>query len=100
MSKGIGIASLVFGILAIFVPVVSLYVVWLALGLAGVAAFAGDRTFSVATLLICLVNVIFLSPATILELEGVSFLKTCTIVFFIAPVAGLIICSRKSSVLF
>ncbi len=95
MSKGIGIASLVFGILAIFVPVVSLYVVWLALALAALAAFTGDKALSVATLLVCLVNVIFLSPATILVLGGVSFLKTCTLGLFLAPIVGLIIGNRK-----
>ena len=93
MSKGLGIAALVIGVLSIIVPMVSLYVVWLALILATIAAITGDKTFSIATFVICLVNVLFLSPATWMalageEMAGGSFLKAGTIVLFLAPIAG------------
>lgn len=95
MSKGLGIAALVLGILSIFVPVVSLYVVWLALILATVAAVAGDKTFSIATFTLCLINILFLSLATWMalageKLSGGSFLKAGTVILFIAPIGGLI----------
>lgn len=62
MAKGLGVASLVVAILGIFVPVVTIYVVWLALILAALAGFLGDKVFPIASLLACLINVIFLSP--------------------------------------
>lgn len=101
MSMGLGIAALVIGILSIFVPVVSLYVVWLALILATLASATGDKTFSIATFVICLINVLFLSPATWMalageEMAGGFFLKAGTVILFIAPVAGLIFAIIRS----
>jgi hypothetical protein len=95
MSKGLGIAALVIGILSIIIPVISLYVVWLALILATITALAGDKTFSIATFAICLVNVLFLSPMTWLalkgeELAGGSFLSVGTFILFLAPIVGLV----------
>jgi hypothetical protein len=96
MSTGLGIAALVFGILSIFIPVISLYVVWLALALATIAALSGDKTYSIATFVICLVNVLFLSPATWMAFSGEalsrgSALKVFTIVMFVAPIAGILL---------
>lgn len=101
MSKGLGIAALVIGILSIIVPIISLYVVWLALILATIAALSGDKTYSIATFVICLVNVLFLSPATWMALAGEemvkgSFLKVGTIILFLAPMLALIIAVVRS----
>jgi hypothetical protein len=102
MAKGLGIAALVISILSIFVPVVTLYVVWLALALAAVAGFLGDRVFPIASLVICLVNIVFLSPLTWAALAGESmsggfFLKIGTIIMFIAPIVGLILGAKKGT---
>lgn len=95
MSKGLGIAALVIAILAIIVPLVSLYVVWLALVLATFALVTGDTTFSIASFVICLVNVLFLSPATWMVFAGEemvhrSGLKVFTILLFLAPITGFV----------
>ena len=93
MNKGFGIAALVFAILSIFIPAVSIYVVWLALVLATLAALTGDKVFSFSTFLICLVNVIFLSPLTMLVLvqKEMGSIRILTIILFLAPIAGLLI---------
>ncbi len=98
MSKGFGIAALVLAILGIFVPIVSIYVVWLALILTAVAAFAGDRSLSIAAFVICLVNVLFLSPATLVEFgakQGGSGLATFTVILFVIPLIGFIVKYKK-----
>ena len=100
MGKGLGIAALVIGIISILVPVITLYVVWLALILAAVAGYGGEKTYSVATIAICLVNLLFLSPSTWLALTGEniaggSFLLIGTIIMFIAPIAALVLRSKK-----
>jgi hypothetical protein len=96
MARGLGIGALVIGILSLTVPVISLYVVWLALLLAAVAAVAGDKTFAIATFAICLVNVLFLSPATWLAFAGEQHaggiaLRLLTTILFAAPLAILVI---------
>lgn len=63
MSKGFGIAALVFAILAIFIPL-GIFVSALAIGLACMAALSGDRIFATATAIIAMINTIFLSPST------------------------------------
>ena len=101
MAKGLGIAALVISILSIFIPVVSLYIVWLALILATIAAIFDAKTLTIATFAICLVNVLFLYPTTWTALVGERmagsfFLKAFTITLFIAPIAGLIYGSMRS----
>jgi hypothetical protein len=102
MDKGFGIAALVIAVVAIFIPVVSLYVVYVALILAIIAAFSGDKIFSVATLAICLVNVMFLSPLTVIALIGsaasrhASGLLIFTIIMFVLPIVGMIMAKKKS----
>jgi hypothetical protein len=64
VHKGFGLAALVLSMLAIFVPVVTIYMVLLAVGLAAVAGFLGDRAFTVASVAISVVNIVFLSPST------------------------------------
>lgn len=95
MAKGLGIAALVVSILAIFVPIVTVYVIWLALILAAVSGFMGDKAFPIASLLVCLLNLVFWSPATWIafhgeHIQGGSFFRITTIILFIAPIAGLI----------
>lgn len=70
MDKGFGIAALVLAILAIFVPVVGIFVSGLALVLAAISALSGDRVFATATPLIAGVNTFFLSPSVWMAMGG------------------------------
>jgi hypothetical protein len=96
VSKGFGLASLMVSIIGIIVPVVTIYVVWLALALASTAAFFGNKKYTISSFFTCLINVLFLSPLTLALLYGEStggkgiFLIT-TIILFIAPLGILII---------
>jgi hypothetical protein len=92
MGKGIGIAALVFAIIAIFVPVFGIMVGWLALFLATLAALFGDKTFTIAALVITAVNYFFLSP--LLWVSGSGGNETLIYIslgMLAAPVLGLLL---------
>ena len=69
MAKGFGIAALVFALLAIFFPI-GIVLSGIAMLLASIAALAGDRTFTIASLAIAIVNTFALSPSTWIMLQG------------------------------
>ena len=91
MAKGFGIAALIVALIAFGVPVVGLFVSWLAAVLAVIAALAGDRVFATVTALVAVVNTFFLSPLTLAmfigegQQEGQPVLLIATIVIFAAP---------------
>lgn len=96
MAKGFGIAALVVALLGIAVPIVTIFVIWLALVLAALAGFLGDKAFPIATVLTCLINLVFFSPLTWAalfgeSLQGGSTLKVTTIILFITPLVALVI---------
>ena len=100
MNKGLGVGAMVVAILAIFVPVVTVYVVWLALVLATLAALMKDMTYPIVTVLISGINLVFLSPMTWALMagenqEGKSFFWYMTIVLMIAPIVAMIMSAIK-----
>lgn len=97
MHKGLGIAALVIAIVGLGVPGITIYIVWLALILATLSAFLGNKAFPLAATLVCLINAFLLSPSVwiLLTAEPTMFFKATTTVLFIAPIAGLIIGRRK-----
>lgn len=95
MGKGFGIAALVFALLAIFMPM-GFVLSAIAMVLAAVAALAGDRTFTIASLAIAAVNTIFLSPSTWIMLGGGdpgarSAMLTGIIIFGGLPILAMIL---------
>ena len=63
MIKGLGIASLVIAVIAIFIPLVGIWMAFFALGLVTFSALLGDRSIPVAVSLISFVNFYFLTPS-------------------------------------
>jgi hypothetical protein len=93
--KALGISALVVAILGIFVPVVTIYVVWFSLALAAIGAFMGDKVFPIVALVANLINLVFLSPLTWMLLFGEdagggSFFAITTIIMFISPIGAMI----------
>ena len=97
IHKGLGIAALIVAVIGMGVPVITIYIVWLALVLAALSAFLGNKAFPLAATLVCLINALLLSPSVwiLLTVEPKMFLKVTIIILFIAPIAGLIIGRRK-----
>jgi hypothetical protein len=61
--KGFGITALVLAVISIFVPLYGIHIAGLALICACISAWGGDRTFATATSIITFVNVFFLTPS-------------------------------------
>ncbi len=100
MGKGLGITAFVISILSIFSHLFGIFealsIVWLALILTTIAVLAGDKIFSIATLVICFMNVVFLSPL----LSDSFFLMAGTIILFLVPIVGLIVSAVRAPVHF
>lgn len=64
-SKGVAIAALIFAVVCIFIPVLGAY---LTVVVAALAVFAGTRGFAlgIASIIVNLINLIFLSPSIML----------------------------------
>src|SRR5271168_3600286 len=69
MAKGFGIAALICALLALVIPIVGIVVSGIAIVLAIIAAFSGDRAFATATSLIAGIDTFFLSPSVMLVLH-------------------------------
>jgi FHA domain len=97
MAKGLGIAGLVLAIVAIFTPVVSLFVTLIAMVLVSVAALFGDRVFAVAAVTIGAVNTFFLSPLTLVAMVGEAgghgsyYLLIIALVFLVSPIVAIVL---------
>ena len=109
MGMGMGIAALVLSIIAIFIPLVALYVIWVGLIFTAIAAFAGDKAFSIAAWCISLVNLLLLSPITLAILIGGPgsdntirgpsiFLVIVTVALFVLVIVGWIVGRKKPAV--
>lgn len=72
MSKTLGITALVLALVGILVPLVTIYLVWLTVLMAGLAGLLGNRSLPLPSLVVCLVNLLFLSPLTLAALKGES----------------------------
>ena len=95
MPKILGIVAVALSLLSIFVPLFSLYLIWLALIVATIAGVFDGKTFTIATFAICLANILFLYPNTWAALlsnkmPDAFVLNVVTIILFVAPIAGLI----------
>jgi len=85
MRKLIGSAAFGTALMGVFMPLVTIYMVWLALTLAAVAGLLGGRLLPVLTLLVCFANLFFFSPvSTALLGSGVYSLITTAVLFLIA----------------
>jgi hypothetical protein len=95
--KGLGIAALTIAVFGMGIPGITIYLVWLALILAALSAFLGNKVFPPGCHVVCLINAFFLAPPIwiLFMVEPRLVLKAITIVLFIAPIAGLIIGRRK-----
>lgn len=99
MAKGIGIAGFTLILVSVFLPVgVNLFALWLALILCTIAAFGGDKVYSIASIIVGAATLIFLSPLTLLALAvgaesqnpNAAPMLGITIVLFCLPIAVMI----------
>ncbi len=101
MNKGLGMAAFLVGTLAIIVPLITIYVIWISLILAALAGLLGDKLYPLSTVIINLFNILLMSPLTLMALKGEELqggstpLMSTTVVLFIAPIAAMILGTLK-----
>ena len=72
MAKGLGIAAIIVALLGAFIPVFGFFIGLVALFFAAVAALAGDRVFSIATVAVSTIVFVFLTPSLWVSAIGES----------------------------
>lgn len=75
-------ASFATALAAVFWPVVTIYGVWLALGMAALAGLFGSRIWPPLAMLTCVLNLFFLSPVSLSLLGGNLFSMISTAALF------------------
>lgn len=106
MGLAMGIVGLVMAVIAIFTPLVALYVVWVGLIFTAIAAFAGDKLFSIISWCVSVLNLLLLSPITLAILVGGTladktvrgpsiFLLVITVALFVLVIVGWIVGRKK-----
>ena len=63
MGKGFGIAALIIMLISVPVPVLGTWIGYLALVIAGIAALIGNKSFVIATTVVGVIKMYFLSPS-------------------------------------
>lgn len=105
LSKGFGIAALVFAVLAflamqvsIVLHILSPVLFGLSFVLASLSALKGDRGFTIAALAVCLTGLVLFSTGSIVTFhrEEDAAWRFAVIVGFLAPVAGLFFATARA----
>ncbi len=104
LSKGYGIAALVFVVLAFLAQVSYVFLFYsplffvLSLVMASLAALTGDRGFTIATLVACLTGLVLFSTGSVVSFhrEEDAAWRFTAIVGFLLPVAGLFFATARS----
>lgn len=66
-STGFSLAALIFAIIGAFTPIVGFWIGVLALGLAAVGGYLGDRGLTIATISVSIVAFLFMTPMLWIE---------------------------------
>jgi uncharacterized membrane protein YkgB len=101
-GSGFGVAALVLVILGAIMPLVGLFICWIALGLAAISAFAGSKGWPVAVVAIGAVAFWFLTPSLWVEAlaHGTGYgeatgtaplLRIVSLAMLGAPIVGLLL---------
>ena len=85
-SSGIGLVALILTIISFFIPFVGFFITWLALVIATIAAFMGDRGLTIATVVLSALK--FLITPTMWA--GAVLTIPVSIILWLLPIVGLI----------
>ena len=108
MGKGLSLAGLLVAILGAFVPVVGLFIGWVALIFATFGAMAGGKGLAVATVGVSAVAFLFLTPSLWIEAaaQGAGLHKQTgsspifriiSLALLAAPIVGCLIGKREAN---
>lgn len=83
IRKMLGLSSLMLASMAVFTPVLTIYLIWVSALLAGLAGLTGSLIFSAIALVLNVVNLLFLSPVSLALMGGNLFSMIISLVVFI-----------------
>ncbi len=92
-AKGVGILAVIVAV-ASFIPFIGVPIAFVALVIATVAAFLGDKGLTIATLVLCAVKMV-ISP-TFLFAAGAGLILLA-LVLFVLPIVGIVRQKTKHS---
>lgn len=104
MAKGFGIAGLVLAILSAFAAYgFNFGAIWLSMIACGIAAFQGDRVFTIASVVIAAAGLLLFSPITLAVVMtnlhgGNSGAVIMAFAPFLIPIIAIVINARKAAV--
>ena len=94
LARGLGLAALMIAWVGAFVPFLGLFIGWGALAIATIAALAGDRGHTIATVVFSAFVFLFLTPMLWLDAlgsaEGTAHLLGISILMLLAPIGAMI----------
>ena len=100
--KALGITAMILAVLGFFVPLITIYWVWMTMVIASISLFTGDegKSFSIVSWILSIINLLFLSPLFWAAVSGEnmgggSFLAVGTVIFFALPAAAMILRIRN-----
>lgn len=102
-ATGLAIAGFVILIISLIIPLYGLYVGGIALGLAAVGGFFGERVFTILTVVVSAVKVWFLSPTFQLLISDFAAPSdrgtawSIAVLAHAAPIFAMILASRRKS---
>jgi len=83
IRKMLGLTSLMLAFAAVFTPVLTIYLVWFSILLAGFAGLTGSLVFSAIAIMINVINLFFLSPVSLALIGGNFFSMIISLFIFI-----------------
>ena len=93
LSAGLGLAALIITAISFFIPFVGFFVTWLALLIAAVSAYMGDKGLTIATIVLATVKFL-ISPT--FWVSGVLTVVPSAILVLL-PIAMMVLAGRKTS---
>jgi hypothetical protein len=88
IKKMLGMTSLTLAIMGVFTPILTIYVVWFSIIIAGFSGLVGSLLFSMVAILINLINLFFLSPISLSLIGGNFFSMIVTLMIFIGSLGA------------
>ncbi len=83
IKKMLGMSSLLLAMMAVFTPIVTIYLIWASIFMAGFAGLTGSLVFSAIAILVNVFNLVFFSPVSLALVGGNFFSMIITAVIFI-----------------
>jgi hypothetical protein len=87
IKKMLGMTSLMLAVMAVFTPILTIYLIWFSIFMAGFAGLTGSLVFSAIAIMINVVNLVFLSPISLALVGGNFFSMIITLFVFIISIS-------------